>query len=145
MVLGLDLINLKYIQLSEEKFLKIVSGSSDCIVNPNKETTLMTSLSDWCQHNLSLMWIRPGLITLGRVMSSAHCDVAIKDSYINGTIHRIHIYRMWLIRTCAPRDSICDAGKFRDINQLRYRPHVSGYFWIRKFFFPDSKAFLVHP
>ena len=46
MVLGLDLINLKYIQLSEEKFLKIVSGSSDCIVNPNKETTLMTSLSD---------------------------------------------------------------------------------------------------
>ena len=32
-----------------------------------------------------------------------------------------------------------------DWKLLRPRPHVSGYFWIRKFFFPDTASVHTHP
>ena len=33
----------------------------------------------------------------------------------------------------------------RTVRQIRFPPHVSGYFWIRNFFFPDTTSGFVHP
>ena len=44
---------------------------------------------------------------------------------------------------------LCPWEPFRthwfDWKLLRPRPHVSGYFWIRKFFFPDTASVHTHP